>query len=192
MWRLLGVQYHGAGDRRDHQETAHNSSPVPAEETEGTHPHPRVVVIPFPTAVRGPRYSCTIFSVCVQSDVEKGLPPKKETKLYIGMTEMQKFWYTNVLTKDMATLNSVSGDRMRLLNILMQLRKVRGRLTYAHSPRTHLDLLHHLLHPFILACLQVCNHPYLFQGAEPGPPYMDGPHLWESTGFRLITWFRVH
>jgi SWI/SNF-related matrix-associated actin-dependent regulator of chromatin subfamily A member 5 len=51
---------------------------------------------------------------------------------------------------------------------------------------------------------KVCNHPYLFdgkgtvlptsiqtqldrpppppKGAEPGPPYIDGPHLWESCG----------
>ena len=28
----------------------------------------------------------------------------------------------------------------------------------------------------------MCNHPYLFDGAEPGPPYEDGPHLWESSG----------
>jgi SWI/SNF-related matrix-associated actin-dependent regulator of chromatin subfamily A member 5 len=29
---------------------------------------------------------------------------------------------------------------------------------------------------------KVCNHPYLFEGAEPGPPYQDGPHLWEACG----------
>ena len=28
----------------------------------------------------------------------------------------------------------------------------------------------------------MCNHPYLFDGAEPGPPYFDGPHLWEDSG----------
>jgi SWI/SNF-related matrix-associated actin-dependent regulator of chromatin subfamily A member 5 len=25
-----------------------------------------------------------------------------------------------------------------------------------------------------------CNHPYLFEGIEPGPPYVDGPHLIEA------------
>jgi SWI/SNF-related matrix-associated actin-dependent regulator of chromatin subfamily A member 5 len=29
---------------------------------------------------------------------------------------------------------------------------------------------------------KVCNHPYLFDGAEEGPPYLDGPHLWENSG----------
>ncbi|KAH8068788.1 helicase [Aureococcus anophagefferens] len=88
----------------------------------------------------------------IKKDVEKDLPPKREVKLYIGMTEMQRLWYTKILSKDAHTLNALGGpDRVQLLNILMQLRKV-------------------------------CNHPYLFEGAEPGPPFMDGPHLWENTG----------
>ncbi|GFS28808.1 chromatin-remodeling protein 11 [Actinidia rufa] len=47
--------------------------------------------------------------------------------------------------KDLEVVNA-SGERKRLLNIAMQLRKC-------------------------------CNHPYLFQGAEPGPPYTTGDHL---------------
>mmetsp|Transcript_20123 Transcript_20123/g.59983 ORF Transcript_20123/g.59983 Transcript_20123/m.59983 type:complete len:858 (-) Transcript_20123:45-2618(-) len=88
----------------------------------------------------------------IKRDVEADLPPKREIKLYIGLTEMQRLWYTKILSKDAHTLNALGGpDRVRLLNILMQLRKV-------------------------------CNHPYLFEGAEPGPPFLDGPHLWENTG----------
>lgn len=76
----------------------------------------------------------------VKKDVAKSLPPKKETKLYIGLTQMQQEWYIKVLNKDAHELNKLGGpERVRLLNILMQLRKV-------------------------------CNHPYLFDGAEPGPP----------------------
>mmetsp|Transcript_5181 Transcript_5181/g.21327 ORF Transcript_5181/g.21327 Transcript_5181/m.21327 type:complete len:753 (-) Transcript_5181:402-2660(-) len=88
----------------------------------------------------------------IKKDVEKDLPPKREVKLYIGLTEMQRLWYTKILSKDAHTLNALGGpDRVQLLNILMQLRKV-------------------------------CNHPYLFEGAEPGPPYVDGPHLWDNAG----------
>jgi hypothetical protein len=88
----------------------------------------------------------------VKVDVEKDLPPKIETKLYIGMTPLQREWYRRVLTKDIENINAIGGpDKVRLLNILMQLRKV-------------------------------CNHPYLFEGAEPGPPYIDGPHLWQNAG----------
>lgn len=28
---------------------------------------------------------------------------------------------------------------------------------------------------------KACNHPYLFDGAEP-EPFKEGDHLWESTG----------
>ena len=88
----------------------------------------------------------------MKADVEKDLPPKKETKLYIGMTALQKEWYRRVLTKDIESINAIGGpDKVRLLNVLMQLRKV-------------------------------CNHPYLFEGAEEGPPFVDGPHLWQSSG----------
>jgi len=88
----------------------------------------------------------------VKKDVAKSLPPKKETKLYIGLTEMQQKWYVSCLQKDAHELNKLGGpDKNRLMNVLMQLRKV-------------------------------CNHPYLFTGAEPGPPYIDGPHLWENSG----------
>jgi SWI/SNF-related matrix-associated actin-dependent regulator of chromatin subfamily A member 5 len=88
----------------------------------------------------------------VKVDVEKDLPPKIETKLYIKMTPMQRDWYRRVLTKDIENINAIGGpDKVRLLNILMQLRKV-------------------------------CNHPYLFEGAEPGPPYLDGPHIWQNSG----------
>jgi SWI/SNF-related matrix-associated actin-dependent regulator of chromatin subfamily A member 5 len=88
----------------------------------------------------------------LKADVEKGLPPKKETKLYIPMTPLQKQLYASILSKDIDALNALGrAERSRLINMLMQLRKA-------------------------------CNHPYLFTGIEPGPPYMEGPHLWESCG----------
>lgn len=86
----------------------------------------------------------------LKSDVEKGLPPKKETILKVGMSQMQKQYYKALLQKDLEVVNA-GGERKRLLNIAMQLRKC-------------------------------CNHPYLFQGAEPGPPYTTGDHLVENAG----------
>ena len=35
----------------------------------------------------------------LKSDVEKGMPPKKETILKIGMSEMQKKYYAALLQK---------------------------------------------------------------------------------------------
>ncbi|KAL3380287.1 hypothetical protein AABB24_000759 [Solanum stoloniferum] len=90
----------------------------------------------------------------LKSDVEKGLPPKKETILKVGMSQMQKNYYRALLQKDFEVVNS-GGERKRLLNIAMQLRKC-------------------------------CNHPYLFQGAEPGPPYTTGEHLIENAGKMVL------
>uniref|UniRef100_A0ACD5TXA2 Uncharacterized protein n=1 Tax=Avena sativa TaxID=4498 RepID=A0ACD5TXA2_AVESA len=90
----------------------------------------------------------------LKSDVEKGLPPKKETILKVGMSEMQKQYYRALLQKDLEVINA-GGERKRLLNIAMQLRKC-------------------------------CNHPYLFQGAEPGPPYTTGDHLIENAGKMVL------
>ncbi|KAG4235834.1 hypothetical protein PC116_g16067 [Phytophthora cactorum] len=61
----------------------------------------------------------------IKFDVEHSLPPKIETKLYVGLSEMQREWYMRVLHRDATHLNAIGGsDRVRLLNILMQLRKV--------------------------------------------------------------------
>lgn len=77
----------------------------------------------------------------LKSDVAKDLPPKKETKVFVGLTKMQREWYTKILKKEIDVINGAGKqEKLALLNILMQLRKN-------------------------------CNHPYLFDGAEPGPPY---------------------
>ena len=61
----------------------------------------------------------------IKADVATALPPKKETKLYIGLTKMQQEWYVKVLQKDAHELNKLGGpSRVGLLNVLMQLRKV--------------------------------------------------------------------
>jgi len=92
----------------------------------------------------------------LKADVEHSLLPKKVMELYIGLSAMQRFWYTKLLAKDIGTLNSLQGAaKGRLSNLLMQLRKC-------------------------------CNHPYLFNGAEQGPPYYDGPHLWENCGKMIM------
>ena len=93
----------------------------------------------------------------LKSDVEKRLPPKIETKLYVGLSAIQRQLYTKMLLKDFDLLNAGPGktDKVRLLNIIMQLRKV-------------------------------CNHPYLFDGVEPGPPYTTDQHLVDSCGKMVL------
>jgi SWI/SNF-related matrix-associated actin-dependent regulator of chromatin subfamily A member 5 len=93
----------------------------------------------------------------LKSEVESSLLPKKEIKVYVGLSKMQRDWYSKVLLKD---IDIVSGsgkvEKMRLGMILMHLRKV-------------------------------TNHPYLFDGAEEGPPYdTDLTHLVQNCGKMVI------
>merc|ERR1712241_904151 len=60
--------------------------------------------------------------------------------------------YTKILMKDIDIVNGAGKvEKMRLQNILMQLRKC-------------------------------TNHPYLFDGAEPGPPYTTDEHIIDNSG----------
>lgn len=36
----------------------------------------------------------------LKSEVERKLKPKKEVKVYVGLSKMQREWYTKVLMKD--------------------------------------------------------------------------------------------
>ncbi|VEL29094.1 unnamed protein product, partial [Protopolystoma xenopodis] len=93
----------------------------------------------------------------IKADVEKKLPPKKETKIYIGLSKLQRELYTKLLLKDIDIVNSTGNkiEKVRLLNILMQLRKC-------------------------------CNHPYLFDGVEPGPPYTTTEHIVNNCGKMIL------
>lgn len=94
----------------------------------------------------------------IKSDVEKSLLPKKEINIYVGMSDMQYKWYKSLLERNIDAVNGVGtgrGEKTRLLNIVMQLRKC-------------------------------CNHPYLFDGAEPGPPYTTDEHLVYNAGKMAI------
>jgi len=59
----------------------------------------------------------------LKTDVECSLKPKIETLVFVGMSDVQKDVYKNVLLRDIDALNGNSGNRGRLLNIVMQLRK---------------------------------------------------------------------
>ncbi|KAF2003630.1 hypothetical protein P154DRAFT_519858 [Amniculicola lignicola CBS 123094] len=85
----------------------------------------------------------------VKSDVEKSLLPKKEINLYIGMADMQVNWYKKILEKDIDAVNGAAGTKESKTRLLNIVMQLR----------------------------KCCNHPYLFEGAEPGPPYTTDEHL---------------
>lgn len=88
----------------------------------------------------------------LKADVAKGLPPKTETIIMVGMSKMQKHLYKNLLLRDLDSITSNSNkNRTAVLNIVMQLRKC-------------------------------CGHPYLFEGVEDRTLDPLGEHLVENCG----------
>ncbi|OQR98525.1 chromatin-remodeling complex ATPase chain [Achlya hypogyna] len=92
----------------------------------------------------------------LKADVEKSLPPKKETLLFVGMTPMQKALYKTLLLRDMNTLTGgTTASKSALQNIVMQLRKC-------------------------------CGHPYLFEGQEDRTLPPMGEHLVDNCGKMIL------
>ncbi|KAG7228860.1 hypothetical protein INR49_008638 [Caranx melampygus] len=59
----------------------------------------------------------------VKSEVAVDLPKKTELVVYHGMSALQKKYYKALLIKDLEAFGNEQGSKMRLLNILMNLRK---------------------------------------------------------------------
>ncbi|CCC68165.1 hypothetical protein NCAS_0B00810 [Naumovozyma castellii] len=94
----------------------------------------------------------------IKADVEKSLLPKIETNVYVGMTEMQVKWYKSLLEKDIDAVNGAVGKREGKTRLLNIVMQLR----------------------------KCCNHPYLFEGAEPGPPYTTDEHLVFNAGKMIV------
>ena len=87
--------------------------------------------------------------------IEEKLPPKVETKIYVGLTDLQREWYKRLVSRDLSLLlkggsggatatatasaASQGSEWRRLMSLMMQLRKL-------------------------------CNHPYLV-ALESEPPW---------------------
>ncbi|XP_037626982.1 chromodomain-helicase-DNA-binding protein 1-like isoform X2 [Sebastes umbrosus] len=59
----------------------------------------------------------------VKSEVAVDLPKKSELLVYHGMSALQKKYYKAILMKDLEAFGNEQGNKNRLLNILMNLRK---------------------------------------------------------------------
>ncbi|CAJ0637869.1 226_t:CDS:2 [Entrophospora sp. SA101] len=94
----------------------------------------------------------------IKSDVEKSLLPKKEVNIYVGMSTMQRKWYQRILEKDIAAVNGALGKGESKTRLLNIVMQLR----------------------------KCCNHPYLFDGAEPGPPYTNDVHIIENSGKMIV------
>jgi SNF2 family DNA or RNA helicase len=94
----------------------------------------------------------------IKSDVEKSLLPKKRIDLYVGMSTMQRKWYKKLLEKDISAIN--------------------GAIKQSGSAKR--------LQNIVMQLRKCCNHPYLFDGAEEGPPYTTDQHIVDNAGKLVI------
>lgn len=93
----------------------------------------------------------------VKSEVEKSLLPKIERKIYVPLTLMQREWNLKVIQKELPFMNNTTG---------------------VMSSR--------FIHNTIMQMRKVANHPYLFEGAEPGPPYTTDKNLVQNSGKFIV------
>ena len=89
-------------------------------------------------------------------DVAKDLPPKIQRYLYVGMSEMQRYLYKNILMREADVFAGLAGGtKTKMSNIVMQLRKVAA-------------------------------HPYLFPGVEDRNLDPMGEHVIENCGKMVL------
>lgn len=94
----------------------------------------------------------------VKSDVEHSLLPKKEINVFVGLSDMQRKWYKSLLEKDIDAVNGAISKKEGKTRLLNIVMQLR----------------------------KCCNHPYLFDGAEPGPPFTTDEHLVDNAGKMVI------
>ncbi|KAJ2377751.1 chromatin remodeling complex Adenosinetriphosphatase, partial [Coemansia sp. RSA 2603] len=71
---------------------------------------------------------------------------------------MQRTWYRRILERDIAAINGAVGKKEGKTRLLNIVMQLR----------------------------KCCNHPYLFDGAEPGPPYTTDEHLVYNAGKMVV------
>ncbi|KAI8063603.1 SNF2 family N-terminal domain-containing protein [Gongronella butleri] len=95
----------------------------------------------------------------VKADVEKSLLPKKEINLYVRMSTMQRKWYQRILEKDLDAVNGAGTTKREGKTRLLNI---------------------------VMQLRKCCNHPYLFDGAEPGPPFTTDQHIVDNAGKMVV------
>ena len=102
----------------------------------------------------------------MSTEVEKKLPAKLETKIVCPLSEMQKFWYIRLLLKDSKYLAEFEQQES---NKAHEAAAAEGGGNWKQ------------LQSLLMQLRKCCNHPYLFEGAD---PHVDeiGEELVEACG----------
>lgn len=86
----------------------------------------------------------------------ENIKPYKYIKVYVNITHLQREWYRRVLMKNIEI--------------------VRGNGKTKLAP----------LHSMFMQLRKCTNHPYLFEGAESGPPFISGDHIVNNSGKMIV------
>jgi SWI/SNF-related matrix-associated actin-dependent regulator of chromatin subfamily A member 5 len=126
-------------------------------------------------------------------DVED-LPPKKELLVLCPLSKVQRFVYAAILRRDAKLIanaaQAVSSEPPGASDALPTAPSASGRSSRRSGVRGELARLQPQAVPIARTSLQnvlmqlrkAANHPYLFDGVEPGPPFEEGEHLVRSSG----------
>lgn len=92
----------------------------------------------------------------LKTEVEQDLKPKKDINVYVGITHCQREWYRKILLNDIQIVTGNGDVKLKRLNSLF------------------------------MQLRKCTNHPYLFEGAEPGPPFILGDHIVYNSGKMIV------
>ena len=87
----------------------------------------------------------------LKKDVLKGLPPKQEQIVRVELSPMQREWYKTLLAKHYPTLTAAEAGSRSRSSLMPATEVARG------------------MSNLVMQLRKCCNHPYLFDGAEPHP-----------------------
>lgn len=86
----------------------------------------------------------------------ENIKPYKDINVYVNITHLQREWYRRILMKN---IEIIHGD---------------GSIKLAYLTSMFMQLR------------KCTNHPYLFDGAEPGPPFLNGDHIMNNSGKMIV------
>lgn len=92
----------------------------------------------------------------LKCEVEKNIKPKKDIDIFVDITNLQREYYRKILMREIEIINRSGYVKMTRLNSLF------------------------------MQLRKCTNHPYLFPGAESGPPFVNGEHIVNNSGKMIV------
>jgi SWI/SNF-related matrix-associated actin-dependent regulator of chromatin subfamily A member 5 len=111
----------------------------------------------------------------LKSEVELNLPGKKVVRVSVPLSEAQRFWYRQLLIKDKDVISRISAGAAGESGDVVD-----GTVLRPESND------HKRLQSLMMQLRKCCNHPFLFDGADPNPSITDENIVSASGKMRLL------